>query len=210
MFRASACWRSPSTTITSAARVPINQQTRELISALENELAQHGPKIAGLLGKSQLASHAGGYLAPDEAGRHSSRAGLRDFGVQFVFRMPPVPRGHRARTKRSWRRARRRSTSCARSSTIRDSSRLPRNAARRARAKFRRTARQNVQIVYTRAQHPAFDGEHLRLRLGNWRKSGSWSLLGWASPTMLWSIRAAAARQASRGWSRTFWITCAR
>ncbi len=37
---------------------PINQQTRELIAALEAELERNGPKLADLLGKSKLASAA--------------------------------------------------------------------------------------------------------------------------------------------------------
>ena len=82
---------------------PINQQTRELIAALEEGTGAAWTEVAGLLGKSQLASAAGGNLAADEAGRRSARACVRDFGVQFLLRMPAVSRKHCARTERSWR-----------------------------------------------------------------------------------------------------------
>ncbi len=56
---------------------PINQQTRELIAALRERTGAARSEAASLLGQSQLASDAGRDLAADEAGRHSTRSGLR-------------------------------------------------------------------------------------------------------------------------------------
>ena len=63
---------------------PINDQVRGLLGA-------------GLLGQSQLASYAGRYAARDGPGWRSAGIGCRFGGVQFLFQLPPVSRGHRAR-----------------------------------------------------------------------------------------------------------------
>ena len=61
---------------------PINEQNRRLISLLEAELALHGPRSAGLLGKPQLAPDAPRYFAPDEGGWSGTRSGFCDLGLQ--------------------------------------------------------------------------------------------------------------------------------
>ena len=55
---------------------PINQQTRELIAAIENELGATRPETARLLGQPQLASDAGRHAAADETGWRSAGACL--------------------------------------------------------------------------------------------------------------------------------------
>ena len=46
-------------------RSPINDQNKQLIAALEGECRSQGPCDSGLLGKSQLASAAGGHAEAD-------------------------------------------------------------------------------------------------------------------------------------------------
>ena len=46
-------------------RSPINDQNKQLIAALEGECRSQGIALAGVLGKSQLASAAGGYAQAD-------------------------------------------------------------------------------------------------------------------------------------------------
>ncbi len=78
---------------------PINQQIRELIAALENELARHGPKLPVYWGNRNWHPMLAETLQQMKQDGIRQRACLRDFGVQFVFRMPAVPRKHRPRTK---------------------------------------------------------------------------------------------------------------
>ena len=73
-----------------------------------------GQPPAGLLGQSQLASHAGRYPAADGARGREAGAGHRDLGLLFLFRLPPVHREHRSGSRRRSARARRSSTNCRR------------------------------------------------------------------------------------------------
>ena len=128
---------------------PINQQTRELIAALEAELQRNGPKLPIYWGNRNWHP-----LLPETL-RKMKQDGIQralaicDFGLQFVLGMPAVSRGHCAGAKRSWSRARRKWRSCGHSSTIRHSSRRRSNGCVMRCGTFQRTRGQNVQIVYT-------------------------------------------------------------
>ena len=71
-------------------RSPINEQTKELIAAVEQEFRVHGVKLPGLLGKPQLVSVPGGYAQADAGGWHSPRRGAGHIGVRVVLRMQAV------------------------------------------------------------------------------------------------------------------------
>src|SRR5205823_9807865 len=65
-------------------RSPINEQTKELIAALEQEFRDHG-EATGLLGKPQLASISGGHAQADAGGWHSPRRCAGHIGVRVVL-----------------------------------------------------------------------------------------------------------------------------
>ena len=102
---------------------PINQQTRELIAALQAELERNGLKLPIYWGNRNWHPLLPETLQKDEAGWHPAGAGVCDFGLQFVLGMPAVSRGHCAGAERSWAGRAAKWISCGRSSTIRDSSR---------------------------------------------------------------------------------------
>jgi Ferrochelatase len=62
---------------------PINEQIRELMAALASVSRRHAEK--------------------NEGRRRTVRDRLCNIGVQFIFRMPPVPGRHCAGASRNWR-----------------------------------------------------------------------------------------------------------
>ena len=69
---------------------PINDQNRRLDRGAGARTGRAWTSLADLLGQSQLAPAAGRHHAADEEGRRAPRAGLCDFGVQFVLGLPAV------------------------------------------------------------------------------------------------------------------------
>ena len=110
MCPASGCWKSPSTTITSAASARINAQNRRLIAALEAELAAHGPQLPIYWGNRNWHPLLPDTLAQMAARRRPPGAGLLHVGLQFLLRLPAVSRKHRRGPGGSRRRRLRRST----------------------------------------------------------------------------------------------------
>ena len=88
-----ACWRWPNTINISAARA---RSTSRPVSWLRPSRVNWPARaeIARLLGQSQLASHAGRDSRANEAGRHSTGAGLCHLRVQFLLGMPAISRRH--------------------------------------------------------------------------------------------------------------------
>ena len=75
---------------------PINAQVRELIEALRAELAgMESP--ADLLGQPQLEPLSRRHPARHGRRRGEARSGGGAGGLQLVFQLPAVSRGHRAR-----------------------------------------------------------------------------------------------------------------
>ena len=66
---------------------PINEQNRELIAGLGDELERNGPRLPIYWGNRRHA-------AEDASGRDSSRVGIRYFGFQLVLRMPAISGRH--------------------------------------------------------------------------------------------------------------------
>ena len=60
---------------------PINAENRALIAALRDELAEQGSRAADLLGKSQLASAAGGHFGGNGRRPNHTRTGLCNLGL---------------------------------------------------------------------------------------------------------------------------------
>ena len=77
-----------------------------------------------------------------------ARAGICDFGLQFIFRMPAVPRGYRAGAERGWSGRAAKWTSCARSSIIQRFIEATVERVRDALQAVPADARENVQMVY--------------------------------------------------------------
>ena len=94
---------------------------------------------------------------------------LRHFGLQFVFRMPPISRRHRSGAERSWRGRAGSRQDCAYFLIILDLSKQPKSACATRCAQLPADAQQNVQIVYVAHSIPlsmANTSDYVR----SWRK----------------------------------------
>ena len=153
---------------------PINQQTRELIAALENELAQHGPNLPVYWGNRNwhpMLAETLQRMKKDGIRRalafvtsaYSSYSGCRQYREDI-----------RSRAGRSWSRrsADRQAARVLQPSRIRGGHRRP--AARCAGPGSCRCTPQRSDRL-RRAQHPAVDGEHMRLCSAVGRSKKSWS-----------------------------------
>ena len=133
MSLANGCSKWPSTTTISAAISPINAQVRALIDALRPELSMASastlPIYWGNRNWHPMLADDDGHDGPR---RRPPRSGPGPGGLQFVFKLSPVPRRHRPRPRNGRPRGPRSSTRSAFSSTTPASSpRMPTGSARR-------------------------------------------------------------------------------
>ena len=80
---------------------PINEQTRELIAALQAEMERDGLKLPVYWGNRNWHPFLAETLEKMKQDGIRRAVGFCDFGLQFVLRMPAVSRGHRAGATRS-------------------------------------------------------------------------------------------------------------
>ena len=192
-------------------RSPINDQNREFLAALREDLSGNGIDLPVYWGNRNWDPYLDGHPRPDGRGRHHPGRLLRDLGVLVVLRLPPVPReprrgGRRRSTApRAW-------TSCGTTSTTRASwtrwstrrsRRWPTSPTATARARTWCSSRTRSRPRWTTA--PARTARRTSRstaasRTRSW--SGSGSRPGTATRAT-WCSAPGPARRTSRGWSPT-------